>query len=54
MNPGTTLEKFLKNETEAGRITDWVTATIECLVTAGAELAASISFSPPAGSSAST
>ena len=54
MNPGTTLEKFLKNETEAGRITDWVTATIECLVTAGVELASSISFSPPAGISGSS
>lgn len=51
MDPGSTLEQFLKNETAAGRVSDEVAATIECLVVAGVELAASISFSPSAGSS---
>ena len=51
MSPGATLEQFLKIETEAGRVSDEIAATIECLVTAGVELAVSISFSALAVSS---
>lgn len=42
MDPGSTLEQFLKKETAAGRVSVDVAATIECLVVAGVELAASI------------
>lgn len=51
MSPGATLEQFLKIETEAGRVSDEIVATIECLVTAGVELAVSISCSALAVSS---
>jgi fructose-1,6-bisphosphatase I len=54
MNPGSTLEQFLKKEIAARRVTREIAATIECLVVAGAELAESISFSPPADSSGSS
>ncbi len=39
MDPGSTLEQFLKNESAAGRVSDEVAATIECLVVAGVEQA---------------
>ena len=53
MNPGSSLEQFLKKEVAARRVTHEIAATIECLVIAGIELAESISFSPPADASGS-
>jgi fructose-1,6-bisphosphatase I len=54
MNPGSSLEQFLKKEIAARRVTHEIAATIECLVIAGIELAESISFSPPTDASGSS